>query len=231
MAEDLGGAGGRIGVGGAAPPWHDGCSPQPMEPPSGSSESLRAQHGGIDRRALLAAFLGGGVLTLTGLVRRPVIPLWRPADGPPAPARLFTDDERRTLVAVQDTFWPPGPDVPSLAAVGGYEYVEAVLGARDVDPREGPAAKAGFARLDAVSAAGGVPRFHQLSPADRDTVLRTVAQEEAGAPFVAMVLTYTLEALFGDPIHGGNRGGGGWTWAKYEPATPRLTALPRPEAK
>ena len=195
MAEDLGGAGGRIGVGGVAPPWHDGCSPQPMEPSPGSSESLRAGHGGIDRRALLAAFLGGGVLTLAGLVRRPVIPLWRPADGPPAPARLFTDDERRTLVAVQDTFWPPGPTSRAWPRWGAPSTSRPCWALADVDPREGPAAKAGFARLDAVSAAGGVPRFHQLSPADRDTVLRTVAQEEAGAPFVAMVLAYTLEAV------------------------------------
>jgi len=45
------------------------------------------------------------------------------------------------------------------------------------------------------------------------------------------ILADTLEALFGDPIHGGNRGGVGWTWARYEPAEPRLTALPRTEPR
>lgn len=230
MADEVGGAGGGAGRG-ARPSWHDGCSPDRMEPIPGSRDPLRAEDVGVDRRALLAAFLGGAALSLGGCVRRPGIPLWRPGEDPPPAGRVFTDGERRTLVAVQDTMWPPGPDVPGASDVGAAAYVEALLARPDVDPREGPAAKAGLARLDAVAAARGVPRFEDLPPADRDTVLRTVAQEVAGAPFVAMVLTYTLEALFGDPIHGGNRGGAVWQWARYEPAEPRLTALPRPEAK
>lgn len=236
MVDEVGGAGGTAGEAvrgsaGAPSTRHAGCSPQPMDSLPGSRESLPLAAGGIDRRALLAAFLGGGALAFGGLVRRPVIPLWRPADGPPAPAALFSDDERRTLGAVLDTFWPPGADVPSMADVGGAAYVEAVLASKDVDPREAPATKAGFARLHAVSASRGAARFEALAPVDRDSVLRTVAQEEAGGPFVAMLLAYAMEALFGDPIHGGNRGGAGWQWARYEPATPRLTSLPRREAK
>ncbi len=42
-----------------------------------------------------------------------------------------------------------------------------------------------------------------------------------GAGWIRVVLGYTLEAVLGDPVHGGNVGEAGWTWAGYEPGDPR----------
>jgi len=76
--------------------------------------------------------------------------------------------------------------------------------------------RAGLADLDAFSLERHNSRFGQLSPDDRDVILKEVeAGRVAGSNvpprlFFELLLSLVQEGYFGDPIYGGNRGKGVW---------------------
>ena len=74
----------------------------------------------------------------------------------------------------------------------------------------------GLEAIDRLSEASFGSRFAHLSEARQDDILR-IAENSADphgserlAQFFAVIREHTIEGMFGDPIHGGNRGAVGW---------------------
>jgi hypothetical protein len=121
-------------------------------------------------------------------------------------AGLFDDAERERVAEALDA------QVPGSVALGALEYVERLLTALDHDPPRVWAAPGSWS--------GGPGGWLPLGPwerhaweqriADLRTVYRRVG---AGTPEPGderVLHTHAIEATYGDPAYGGNRGRGGW---------------------
>lgn len=60
-----------------------------------------------------------------------------------------------------------------------------------------------------------------LAHAQKEKILQEFAKERFGENWISTVLNYTLEALFSDPIYGGNKNEIGWKSFNHNPGFPR----------
>lgn len=73
----------------------------------------------------------------------------------------------------------------------------------------------GLARLEQSARSAHGRGFADCDGDQRDALLEQAEGDEAGASFVALVRTHTIEGMFGDPAWGGNAGGAGWALIGY----------------
>ena len=184
----------------------------------------------LTRRTLLGSLAAGAgvgwLASLTGCIngarRARTIPT-EVRGAAPTP-RVLTRAEWKTLDAALDVMLPSGSDSPGSRDVHGIGYLDAALADPDTDPADVRLVKSGAAWLDEAARLGGAIAFADASPAARDVALRIVSARDQGPAWVLLVLTFGLEALLGDPIHGGNPGEVGWLWLGHRPGEPRPSA-------
>jgi hypothetical protein len=152
----------------------------------------------------------------------------------------LTDDEHRRLTAVLDEVIPGDEQSPGAGAAGGADYVDLLLGAFTFDPPRiwagGPfsgrrGGEPGFdhwlelgageqlawrIRLEGSAGLperefnGEVVGWQQLY---RDGLARLAAGEDldaASQEWRDLLFQHACEALYGDPVYGGNRDECGW---------------------
>jgi hypothetical protein len=103
--------------------------------------------------------------------------------------------DSRTLAAVLDELVPPRPDgaLPGAGALGIGAHVERMVGAL---PDLGSVVLAGLEAIGELARARGVASFADLSPADRQGVMR---EAEAKAPGFTPSLTFlTFSGYYAD---------------------------------
>lgn len=140
--------------------------------------------------------------------------------------RALDEPEWTTMAAVQETLWPAGPGVPGAKDVNATYVLDAALADPDVPPIERAWVRGGIPALHELARARGAKSFESLDPAGREAVLVAFRERDEGVGWLRIVLGYTLEAVLGDPVHGGNPGEIGWRATGYEPAEVRPTSPP-----
>ena len=150
-----------------------------------------------------------------------------PAVLPAAPdgvaGRVLTADQWRTLMLVQDHLLPSEPGAPGSRDIQATAYLDAALADPDLDPDTRAFVLRGIGWLDDLALeVAGYP-FAELEPGPREDLLRRISDTPSGESWLSTLIGYTLEALLGDPLYGGNPGGIGWTWLGHDPGQPRPT--------
>lgn len=185
------------------------------------------------RRELLkgTAYLGGGVVAMvwgvgTGLAGPGQgVPRWfasRLQDGTPVASpeavdayvpTALTVAEAATLRAVGNRLIPSDELGLGAGDAGAFIYIDWTLAGPGAAML--PLYQAGLAALDAAAGGGG---FAAADVATQDQVLTSAeAGELADAPegFFSLVLEYTRQGMFGDPMYGGNASFAGWDLIQY----------------
>jgi len=135
-----------------------------------------------------------------------------PAPGDPIVP--LTDAETVTLSALLEGLFPRDELGPGAVDIGVADYLQrAFLGAyRDLMPTY----RRALAALNAAAREHGRD-FAELAPQARDAIIGRLERGELeelrhtdAAGFFGIVWQHLREGLFGDPIHGGNRGMLGW---------------------
>ena len=144
-------------------------------------------------------------------VRRPE------AIAPVEGSERFGPAELAALEAAQDVLLPSGDGSPGARDVRATAYLDAALAEPGADPSERALIRGGLRRLDTF---GGAP-FATLDADARERALRSLEALDGGRRWVILVLTYTLEAYLGDPVHGGNPDGVAWQYLQTAPLFPR----------
>jgi hypothetical protein len=123
----------------------------------------------------------------------------------------LTPERRRTLHAVVDRILP-GTDGPGAADAGVAAAVEGAMAHRAM-LRLGGAIEQLLDRLDAEAVAAHATSFAACAPEMRDALLQKLeAEPNPWTQFLfRYLIAFSLEGLLGDPAHGGNRDGLGWT--------------------
>jgi len=145
-------------------------------------------------------------------------------------AHWLDDDRYRTLAAALDDLIPGDGVSPGAGGAGGADYVDGLLGAFDVDPPRiwaggpfsgrhgGNASYGNFLELGPWEAMAWRQRIAEwqeiyaagldsLGPdfADLDPVERAERLTGTGPDFRDLLFEHACEALYGDPVYGGNR--------------------------
>lgn len=112
---------------------------------------------------------------------------------------------------------PSDGDLPGAEEAGAVYFIDRALAGPFADML--PPIRAGLAELDRRASAEGAESFAELAEDRQQAHMRELEQEEFFFP--ARMLT--VMGVFADPVHGGNRGGAGWSIlaidhaAAYEP--------------
>ena len=118
----------------------------------------------------------------------------RDADSSRGGSGLLTPAEYAALAAACERLFPSDDDPGAIA-----------LGALDAD------ARARYQRS-----------FAELEPGEQDALLDAwIHGPKPRARFVSRLMHLTLEGVFGDPSHGGNKGGAAWALVGFAPSSPR----------
>lgn len=136
----------------------------------------------------------------------------------PVGLRALSPREGALVEAIGARIWPGDATDPGAREAGTVHYVDQALA--------GPLAaslpfyRQALRQLDAASRAKHGKGFVELDDRTQDELLGTLADGELtevrdGSAFFAAIRTHTLEGLFSDPVHGGNRDFVGWRAVGY----------------
>jgi gluconate 2-dehydrogenase gamma chain len=127
---------------------------------------------------------------------------------------FFTLDQAATVDAIAGRFIPGDEGSPGAREAGVTIYIDRGLAGYFSSLQT--LYREGLGAINAVSNALFGGEFLSLDPNRQDEVLRIAenARHEKGserlAQFFAVIWEHTIEGMFGDPIHGGNRNLVGW---------------------
>ncbi len=164
-------------------------------------------------------FLGRATAAAAVIAGCGMRPRFDPSQG--GSGRGLLPRELKTLAAAQDIILPSAPDSPGAKDVRAAAYLDAAL-SYGAERGAGPRVRHGLLRLDELAAPHGVEAFWQLDRPQAEAILEAFIAAEEG--WFVLVLGFTLEALLGDPVHGGNPEGIGWSWLGHSPGWPRPEA-------
>ncbi len=165
----------------------------------------------MKRRTFLART--GGLALLVPPAARTVL------SGDSVPAFLANSEEE-TLAAVMDIVLPTGADSPGAREVRATEYLFTIISDPDIEPSDRKFLREGIGFIDSFAKEKTGARFAALAPEKRLAVFEQFVAEERGENWVSMLISYSLEALFGDPAYGVNVNEAGWKWIGHTPGFP-----------
>ena len=123
----------------------------------------------------------------------------------------------KVISAVQEVLFPKGLKAPSASEFGATAYLLNVsthpsFWAEDLK----------FLTYGAELLIKEKSNFLSMTPKEQDEALRDfVNNNPKGKNWVSLLLFYTLEALFSDPIYGGNKNELGWKWVQHNTGQPQ----------
>ena len=124
-----------------------------------------------------------------------------------------------TLVVVQEDLFPYAKELGSNASA----YISLILNHSRVTDKEKAFIRNGVQWLNEEAILQYKKLYTQLSPVNRQNILHTISNEKWGERWLYTLLTYTMEAMLGDPIYGINKNESGWKWLNFAAGIPRPT--------
>ncbi len=132
----------------------------------------------------------------------------------------LTPTEAATLAAACERLFPADED-PGAIALGAPGFVDRQLTSEAFWGWQRAFHK-GLADLEADAQARYQRPFARLAAAEQDALLEAwIHGAKPRATFVSRLMHLTLEGVFCDPSHGGNKGGAAWALVGFAPSSPR----------
>lgn len=169
------------------------------------------------------SFLFGTAKAATALSLAPLLMQLSACKGQERPKAVLQQHPWPTFAAVQEVLFPADGNGPSAHDIQATQYLQLVLQTPGFDAEERKFILEGVAWLDQYAQEQHKKAFLTLNLAQRDAVLRAIADSSAGDRWLNALLNYVLEALLCDPVYGGNPQGIGWQWLQHQPGFPRPT--------
>jgi gluconate 2-dehydrogenase gamma chain len=127
-----------------------------------------------------------------------------------------------TLMRVQEDLFPPSIAMPSLHKINVLGFIKGVL----QDPRVASSTKQklldGVKWLNQTTQNSYEKNYIELPYKTREKILQEISKKEWGDVWLWHIMNFTFEAMFSDPVYGGNLNERGWKWVDH------VAGLPRP---
>lgn len=114
------------------------------------------------------------------------------------------DDEWKTIKTVQEHLFPKSGGVVSAREVGATKYLKFVAKDNSFDKDDLDFLLEGAEELSSRGFK------NSLTYKKNEKILQEFIKTRFGENWVSLVINYTIEAIFSDPIYGGNKDGIGW---------------------
>jgi hypothetical protein len=144
--------------------------------------------------------------------------------------RVFDEHRRPIAEAMIDRLFPATPPGPGAKQLGVLGYLDGQLALPRFEA-ERELVSRGLLYLDAVARREQAnQRFHVLPDPVKDEILsrfqlgRLTGASFPTHDFFEVMLAFTLEGVFGDPRHGGNRDKLAWRWLELDPSCGQMHA-------
>jgi hypothetical protein len=142
------------------------------------------------------------------------------------PLAFLTTAEAAIADAAMSRIFPSDGSTPGAREARTVIYLDRALAGPEI--RLQIPYRAGIRRLDAIATARFATGFAACTPAQQDELIGAMAAgnlpEFGDAPgaldFFEMLRAHTIEGLFADPVHGGNRDFIGWKLLGYHGPQP-----------
>jgi gluconate 2-dehydrogenase gamma chain len=127
-----------------------------------------------------------------------------------------------TLMRVQEDLFPPNLSMPSLHQINVLGFLKAVLEDSKIKTSTKKQLLDGVKWLNQTTQNSYSKNYISLPYKTREKLLKEISQKEWGNNWLWYIMNFTFEAMFSDPIYGGNLNGNGWKWIDH------VSGLPRP---
>lgn len=135
--------------------------------------------------------------------------------------KIFSKDEWKVLLAVQDILFPTEEGSPGAREINAAAFVQWVVSDKELDPAERKFLKDGLKWLNEEAVERWEMNFVEMKAEYQDKLLRHIETHSWGESWIAVMLLHIFEALLSDPVYGGNEDGAGWKWLEHNPGQPR----------
>jgi len=136
----------------------------------------------------------------------------------------LTSSHWQLISQVQTHLMPSEPNAPGAKEVNATRYLQWVLSDPGLEAERKQIFFDGADQLHALSQDKLQRSFQDLDENQRESILRQLEQMPGGADWLRELLHYLFEALFTDPVYGGNPNGVGWKWIGHRPGYKRPPA-------
>lgn len=139
---------------------------------------------------------------------------------------VFPERFRQTLRAMSERLLPDEPDSPGSAATDAFTYIEREAARPEMKGVRRQLMR-GASQLDTLARLKSGKLYSNAAPEDQDAIIAAMIEGEGKKrkfdppEFVRLMLALTLEGMFSDPIHGGNKEMQGWASIGYAMHPPR----------
>ncbi len=151
----------------------------------------------MKRRRFLSIPLLGAILPLAGCIQK--------------------RDPWLVIESVQEQLFPHNGNYPSAKDFEATRYLKLVSQDASFEKEDLDFILRGAKELQALG------YRLKMSAAKQHALLKQFEQTTLGENWLSIMITYTLEALFADPIYGGNKNEIGWKSYHHHPGIPRPT--------
>lgn len=153
-------------------------------------------------------------------LKKPINNFWNAKDKPSL--KTFTEKEYNLITSIQDRLLPSDKDFSGAKDVNATYFLDLILNRSDADKEDINIIKQGAIEIDLLSLKVEQIYFNDLSDDKKDKILKSffeIGKKERY--FLRVMMIYTLEALLGDPIYGGNVSESGWKSLNHQAGFPR----------
>ena len=135
-----------------------------------------------------------------------------------------TASQWRLISQVQVHLMPSEPGSPGAVDVRAARYLQWVLSDPRLESRQKQFLADGAEQLRKLCQDKMQEPFQALNETRRESILRQLEQLPGGRDWLRELLHYLFEAMFTDPVYGGNPDGIGWKWIGHRPGYKRPPA-------
>ena len=128
------------------------------------------------------------------------------------------------ISGLQAHLMPSEPQAPGAKDVNALRYLQWVLSDPGLEPSQKQFFADGADQLIKLSHDKMQKSFLALDESQRESILRQLEQLPGGRDWLRELLHYLFEAMFTDPVYGGNPKGIGWKWIGHRPGYKRPPA-------
>ena len=126
-----------------------------------------------------------------------------------------------TLMRVQEDLFPPNISMPSIHQINVLGFIKAVLQDSKIKVSTKQQLLDGVKWLNQTAQNSYMKNYIELPYQTRENILHEISQREWGDNWLWYVMNFTFEAMFSDPVYGGNMNENGWKWVEHLPGLPR----------
>ncbi len=129
--------------------------------------------------------------------------------------------QMKTVLSVQNFLFPKDDNGPSAYDIAAHQYLQWVLLSEGIDKEDKNYIIKGLEWVEETSKEETELNFLDLEEAKRTELLEYIVSTSWGASWCSLMMNFIFEALFCDPIYGGNLNQVGWQWLNHNPGQPR----------